>query len=45
MADIIRGAVIGYGGAFNMGRGHASAMQSTDAVSYTHLTLPRILLV
>ena len=32
MADIIRGAVIGYGGAFNMGRGHASAMQSTDGI-------------
>ena len=32
MAKTIRGAVIGYGAAFNMGRAHASQMQSTDGI-------------
>jgi scyllo-inositol 2-dehydrogenase (NADP+) len=32
MADIIRGAVIGYGAAFNMGKAHANMMQSTDGI-------------
>ncbi|MCZ6678557.1 MAG: hypothetical protein O7E52_15070 [Candidatus Poribacteria bacterium] len=32
MADVIRGAVIGYGAAFNMGRAHANMMQRTDGI-------------
>ena len=32
MGDIIRGAVIGYGAAFNMGRAHASMMQDTEEI-------------
>ena len=27
MADTIRGAVVGYGAAFNMGKAHANMMQ------------------
>ena len=30
MADTIKGAVLGYGAAFNMGRAHANMMQNTD---------------
>ena len=32
MADVIRGGVIGYGGAFNMGRSHAGSMKNTDGI-------------
>ena len=32
MADTIRGAVIGYGAAFNMGKAHANMMQRTDGI-------------
>ncbi len=32
MADTIRGAVIGYGAAFNMGKAHANMMQHTDGI-------------
>ena len=32
MADVIRGGVIGYGGAFNMGRSHAGSMQNTEGI-------------
>jgi predicted dehydrogenase len=32
MADVIRGAVIGYGAAFNMGKAHANMMQRTPGV-------------
>ena len=32
MADDIRGAVIGYGAAFNMGRHHVHAMNRTDGI-------------
>ena len=32
MADVIRGGVIGYGGAFNMGRSHAGSMQNTEGL-------------
>lgn len=32
MADTIRGAVIGYGAAFNMGRAHAGMMQGTEGI-------------
>ena len=33
MGDTIRGAVIGYGAAFNMGRAHASMMQETEGIA------------
>jgi len=32
MADMIRGAVIGYGAAFNMGKHHASQMKNTEGL-------------
>ena len=32
MTDVIRGGVIGYGGAFNMGRSHAGSMKNTDGI-------------
>ncbi|MGB9597297.1 MAG: Gfo/Idh/MocA family protein [Candidatus Poribacteria bacterium] len=32
MADIIRGAVIGYGAAFNMGKHHASQLKAVDGL-------------
>ena len=32
MADTIRGAVIGYGAAFNMGKSHASQMTNTEGL-------------
>ncbi len=32
MANIIRGAVIGYGAAFNMGRHHASQLKAVDGL-------------
>ena len=32
MSNIIRGAVIGYGAAFNMGKFHAEAMQRTEGI-------------
>ena len=32
MADTIRGAVIGYGAAFNMGKAHTNMMQRTDGI-------------
>jgi len=32
MAEVIRGAVIGYGPAFNMGKHHASQMTNTDGI-------------
>ena len=32
MADTIKGAVLGYGAAFNMGRAHANMMQNTDGI-------------
>ena len=32
MADVIRGAVIGYGAAFNMGKAHANMMQRTPGI-------------
>ena len=32
MAEVIRGAVIGYGPAFNMGRHHASQMSNTEGI-------------
>ena len=32
MADTIRGAVVGYGAAFNMGKAHANMMQRTDGI-------------
>jgi len=32
MAETIRGAVIGYGAAFNMGKHHASQMNNTDGI-------------
>ncbi len=32
MAETIRGAVIGYGAAFNMGRAHASQMKRTEGI-------------
>ena len=32
MADTIRGAVIGYGAAFNMGKAHANMMQRTEGI-------------
>ncbi len=33
MADTIRGAVIGYGAAFNMGKAHANMMEHTDGIT------------
>ena len=33
MADIIKGAVLGYGAAFNMGRAHANMMQGTEGIT------------
>lgn len=33
MADTIRGAVIGYGAAFNMGKAHANMMERTDGIT------------
>ena len=33
MADIIKGAVLGYGAAFNMGRAHANMMNNTEGIS------------
>ncbi|MXZ01962.1 Gfo/Idh/MocA family oxidoreductase, partial [Candidatus Poribacteria bacterium] len=32
MADTIKGAVLGYGAAFNMGKAHANMMQNTDGI-------------
>ena len=32
MADVIRGAVIGYGAAFNMGKHHATNMKNTEGI-------------
>lgn len=32
MADTIKGAVIGYGAAFNMGKAHANMMQNTEGI-------------
>lgn len=32
MAETLRGAVIGYGAAFNMGKAHASQMKNTDGI-------------
>ena len=33
MADVIRGAVIGYGAAFNMGKAHANMMGDTEGIA------------
>ena len=33
MADIIKGAVLGYGAAFNMGKAHANMMQGTEGIT------------
>lgn len=33
MADIINGAVLGYGAAFNMGKAHANMMERTDGIT------------
>ena len=32
MADTIKGAVLGYGAAFNMGKAHANMMENTDGI-------------
>ena len=33
MADIIKGAVLGYGAAFNMGKAHANMMEHTEGIT------------